>query len=97
VLFYHIHRKPQNPQGLQSRWPVNTVTPGGRDPDAVRHFTLAIAPPMTGNSEVIHNRDPIWETSLDSLRNQAITLTENSRLLNLCLTRLAIPHFVPHA
>src|ERR1035438_4902073 len=31
---------------------------------------------LTGNSEVIHNREPSWETSLDSLRNQAITLTE---------------------
>ena len=30
--FCHIYREQQNPQGHQSRWPVNTVTPGERDP-----------------------------------------------------------------
>src|SRR5450759_2277625 len=29
--FCHIYREQQNPQGHQSRWPVNTVTPGERD------------------------------------------------------------------
>src|SRR5512142_862451 len=38
---FHNYREPPNPQGHQSRWPVNTVTPTGRDPDAARRFTLA--------------------------------------------------------
>src|ERR1017187_8220769 len=37
---------------------------------------------LTGNSEVIHNREPSWETSLDSLRNQAITLKTPSPGVN---------------
>src|ERR1039457_2102872 len=39
---------------------------------------------LTGNSEVIHNREPSWETSLDSLRNQAITLKPPSPGVNEC-------------
>src|SRR5712692_2633772 len=35
----------------------------------------------TGNSEVIHNR---WETSLDSLRNQAIALKTPGAEVNEC-------------
>ena len=38
----------------------------------------------TGNPEAIHNRETIWETSLDSLRNQAIAL--KFRLLSIRFT-----------
>jgi hypothetical protein len=33
---------------------------------------------VTSNSELIHNPEPIWEGSLDSLRNQAISLRTRS-------------------
>jgi hypothetical protein len=36
----HIYREQQNPQGHQSRWPVNTVTPGERDPEKRESWNL---------------------------------------------------------